>query len=915
MNNRMKIISVLLCMLFLFGNLSFESLFTLKVVADEDYTDLVYQPITYESHSDSNNDDYLCIDSEQTHFLLNKNVVFSCSVSSGKNIVDFTYSQNGFNIISVDLDDNNESRIVVELACASDLGEYTFEITASLENGQVVKGNLFAIKNDYGVFISTFSLDNARERYYEYAIQNGILTKEQAANMFIETYKGTAEENVTVYCSETNISKLSDNRSIEPEKVKYQGCLRWYQGGYSHYLRKVKVEIYIHGSIIPTLLGTEHTDNNGYFEFDIPAETDVFLRIYAGDDNAMVKRGVLGIDYCYESAITYGQPAGTVVDYNATFTMDQDYGQAFQISQALLTARDYAKEMMGKTPSDVSLWYPYDGKIEEEYNSTNNNGCFYNNYLKIINITGRHPSSHESPHSYESWDVIMHEYGHHIQFELEIIDSPNGGHGLYESMAEHYKEHYSTNNFQNCNFSCAIKNDNNLSSLEIPENMCKYNGCSIAWAEAWATVFGIMAQEYFSDYLSNIEFVNDVGYTSYNGLDAYFNDIPYIASNHLSEDVEGVIVALLYDMYDSYDSSEEFDRLSLSDQAMWDCYTDSKAKTLYEFVEYIKNKENYKSHLSNLGKLLNQYNLSTGAPRLSNLGFNSPTVEFEWGEPNEGGFYSARKFSINFYDYSYNLVCSTVPQVVSPSLSGTRSINIDDDLWQTVLNLDTSFYISITVGEYNGNVNNSNDDGFITNYNSEYTRYFLSELYQDIHYTDSVTKTLGEGDFYWFRFVAPLTDEYVFESIGTTDTYGELFSNLAAGTSTTNRLVFNDNEGEGNNFKITYCLNKGDVIYLRVRGNNWINTGVFTVSVSSVNHMHDYTYSCSKYSSSSHKSYCCCGLYVYEGHDYYSSLGRVICKRCGYSTEGFVPVPNPFSYNNNLDVNNQICYISRKENE
>lgn len=417
MNAQTKIISALLCMTFLFVSVSCNKTLIIKAFADEESTNLEYQPVINEAYSESNSDNFLCFDSEQTHFLSNENIVFSYSVYSGENIVDFTYSQNGFNVISVELDKNNESCIVIEISCSLNLDECTFNISASLENGQEVVASIFAIKNDYGIFISETSLDNARERYYKYATENDILTEEQAANLFMESYKGTAEESVTVEYTTTTMSANVSTMSTEEETRIYCGYLRWLDdNNVSHPLRKVQVEIYKNIGIIPILLDTTNTNDDGYFEFSIPVETDTFLKIFAGDSNAMVKTGLLGAEYYYESDLSYGAPVGVVSTYHSTFSMDNDLGKAFQISQAVLTARDYAWAMMDEMPSNVSVVYPYGEK------------CSYNDTSKLIKITGKASNNVNYPNSYASWDTIMHEYGHHIQYELEIINSPQKDH-------------------------------------------------------------------------------------------------------------------------------------------------------------------------------------------------------------------------------------------------------------------------------------------------------------------------------------------------------------------------------------------------------------------------------------------------------------------------------------------------------
>ena len=113
------------------------------------------------------------------------------SVSSGEKIIDFSHSQNGLNVISINIDEENENRIIAELCCIPDVHEAAFDISVTLVSGENAGSSLYAVSNEYGVFISPFSVDNAFERYCEYAIQNNILTEEQARDLFLEKYKVT----------------------------------------------------------------------------------------------------------------------------------------------------------------------------------------------------------------------------------------------------------------------------------------------------------------------------------------------------------------------------------------------------------------------------------------------------------------------------------------------------------------------------------------------------------------------------------------------------------------------------------------------------------------------------------------------------------------------------------------------------
>ena len=101
-----------------------------------------------------------------------------------------------------------------------------------------------------------------------------------------------------------------------------------------------------------------------------------------------------------------------------------------------------------------------------------------------------------------------------------------------------------------------------------------------------------------------------------------------------------------------------------------------------------------------------------------------------------------------------------------------------------------------------------------------------------IKINDSIPGTIRRGEYHWFKFTASTAGTYSFYTENSFDTYGELFSKVVPGRSTSNRLAYND-DGNGNgNFKVEYRLSAGQTIYLRVRGYNWTKTGYYSVRVS-----------------------------------------------------------------------------------
>ncbi len=88
-----------------------------------------------------------------------------------------------------------------------------------------------------------------------------------------------------------------------------------------------------------------------------------------------------------------------------------------------------------------------------------------------------------------------------------------------------------------------------------------------------------------------------------------------------------------------------------------------------------------------------------------------------------------------------------------------------------------------------------------------------------------------KGDYIWYKFTAPSNGSYTFRTTGATDTYAEFFDNVVSGTTTFGRLYYDNDSGLGENFSKQITMSNGETIYLRVRGDNWIETGSFSIIV------------------------------------------------------------------------------------
>ena len=374
---------------------------------------------------------------------------------------------------------------------------------------------------------------------------------------------------------------------------------------------------------------TTYTDSEGFFSISMSPESNVYIGVFAGDKNIKVKSQILSIRYRYiyhNNQYDIVTNSTTVVELEP-IDMSTDEGQAIQISQAALVSRDYAYEMTEEIPTDVKIFYPSDG-----------NNCNYNcnsisnwiNIVKTSEIIGY-------PNSYAAWDVIMHEYGHHMQYILNNANNPALEHSSSENNADKYR------------------------SKDI--------GVRLAWAEAWPTVFAMMAQDYYKQYLSGIDTVADSSYTSYSGIH-YNIETTSIAKG---EACERSIMAVLWDIYDTCND----DSIWLGHNNVWGISTISGTFTFSDFIDNFYN--TFPQHKDNLGKILEKYAIATTKPVVLNsdeLSFDN-SMTLYWESQCGSQYYFNNRFSIVLYKNEVSIFRK------DNIITNSYSFTVDE--WQQIL--------------------------------------------------------------------------------------------------------------------------------------------------------------------------------------------------------------------------------------
>ena len=720
---------------------------------------------------------------EKSHFLASENISVSFKVSEDDFITDFDYQATNLEIIDTSFYNHSVDFI---LACEVGTTECELVVDILLEDNLTVTKKLFVYNTSYGAFVSTINMEDAFEQWCGYAMENGIMAHDEYREIISQLY--VMEEAITI--DSMNIAESleqADANAASSTGLRINCTFLWEDDFSStHPKRGAKVELYVKNTSTNSfeLYRTTETDDDGKVDITLPAPSasgyDLYMVIYASDltGNITVRKSANNEIYSsYTSTFT-----GRTTDINSTFISQMlpsaNYSSSFQaqqIFQALKTARDFAVEMIDTSLAPVKLVYPVGevnvyGDIPLSYytpaNSSNGNVATIT--YPDFKYYGNGYVSPTLPNSYGAWDVIMHEYGHHVQrnANVDVMDMSTIGitHNANENLIDTF---YNNSEITNA----------------------KDQGIKLAWVEAWPTVFSLLAQDYYKESLTGIKLVADDHYNSYNEND--FN----IEKDSLDggEGNELSVAGVLWDLFDDSEF-DEHDHFAMNYIQFWNVITENHAKTFSEFAQGFYN--DHPSYAKDFNILLTAHGMS---PRNIEAELNGNIPTFTWTAGGGSQYFPNDNFVLIFYNEA------GVPILYTDKIYAT-SYTPSAAEWYQILNAyaaDDDFLVAISAiqtehpvtGEYvsiQRRFSKSFEcfEGETIEFDF-YTRYYEGTI--DISGGDSIEYTLISSNY----------GGHIFQTTGDADTMIWVYKNDTL-------IAYDDNSGYGNNAYVYLYITNSD---------------------------------------------------------------------------------------------------------
>lgn len=660
-------------------------------------------------------------------------------------------------------------------------GEFEVKISTTDNQGSNFQIILYVFSTEDWDFISKISPTQNKRQYFMCLYENKKVNEEDYNNIVYGYEKHTDITEFTEVIPSPKEFELDTTKSST--LLYFYGFIQYKDiEGTIHPAKNVKLTLYDEDLFgIRETLDIQYSSNIGWYLFSVENDTgilengyDIILEIRLGNDDYQVQDFFQVYEVEYGPFINVTEPytdiSHTFEYYDANNDID-DFGVAANLYDAATIGFDYLDLVDSEDLEDYTLLgieYPY-GEDFSWYDP----------------LTADIYMGNDNINDY-MWDTLLHEFGHYVAHQNDITSFWPAVHSMEENQIYEFGV------------------------------FGKTIGRQLVWSEGWAHYFCVMVQQVMNSSLPNVPNVGDTLEGSYD------METVKAPSYLMGEGNEYVMGLLLYDIADTNDDGADdidwghdvlFDYLESYVESMKVSDPDYVLIYFNEFYDSL----NLDAYNDEFGPLMTYYKISAALTSPTSVSYNPPT--FTWDA--QGGI----TYNIND-DFTLYIMDSTGNLLLNPIYIGNgTSYTLSETQWTTVLSSGTT--------NIKWNVSAIQTTGTDTG------PYFAERITCNLPVPLTVAvglprsgNILFEGSYVWYKFTASSNSSYTFVSTGTTDTYAEFFNTPVAGTSIIGRLYYNNDSGPGLNFSKTITMFSGQTIYIRVRGDDWTETGAYVIEVS-----------------------------------------------------------------------------------
>ena len=730
-----------------------------------------YETVKYENESenyDKEKEHAPKVDFEKKGYKKNEKISLHLDDSE---IVNCYYEAEG-----VELYSENSNQMEFEIEATEEFG--CIDIYADYGDDTVVKTSVYTYTDDESVYLSDISMDQAWYDCMEQKFESGEITREDWDKEYSELSQTFCEVDIeTIESDETDDKELlSEITSYETATVaststtRVTGRIRWeLEDGTKLPMKRTKIELRDKDVVGSELISAAYTDDDGCFSFTFVDSSmfenggkDLFIRWFNESETFEVVQSLDNLYNYYESQVEENVSPGDTRSFNyyVPYNDTNNITKATFVQQGMIIGQEFAQAMGLNTDGYIHVIYPI---FENQAFCIGACGCY------VAGIASNY---------FNNVDMLLHEYGHYVQNELGVYGSD-----LMEMLLNNPNHFIDTDHFED-------KND-------------KEYAMELTWSEAWATVFSMIAQDYYVDKYSALP-----GYAD--GMVYGVTYENYAPKAQSGEAQENAVTAFLWDLYDGYNSSESFDQVSWSHQFWWKYTTQAGMYTLSDFANYIDTK--FPSIRGNVGAIMAAYQISAGNLYIKNASSVSASTApiLSW-RVNGSTKNANNAYRIAFFNSYGTKIYQTDLITCDQDYSSYITYSVPSTIWSKVVGTyDGSFIINIAVYSYN-----TRDSLTSGPYFSKYAPVTINKtksitLGSYDRYKESIVKIATEG--YVDYIITPQTSGYrIFQTFGTLDTVLEIYN--SSGTL----LARQDDSGYKTNSLIYYYLSVGSTYRIRVK--------------------------------------------------------------------------------------------------